>query len=68
MLAGATNTRCVTFIYGLKPNSDEVNYTDIINNEVSFLGSSKDNTITINSGNWSRGVIYSYEPFTIETT
>ncbi len=68
ILAGATDTRCVAFIYGLKSNSDEVNYTDIINNKVSFSGSREDNTITINSGNWSRGMIYSYEPFTVETT
>ena len=68
ILAGATDTRCVTFIYGLKTSSDEVNYTDIINNKVSFSGSREDNTITINSGNWSRGMIYSYEPFTVETT
>lgn len=68
ILAGATDTRCVTLIYGLKASSDEVNYTDIINNKVSFSGSREDNTITINSGNWSRGMIYSYEPFTVETT
>ena len=68
ILAGATDTRCVILIYGLKASSDEVNYTDIINNKVSFSGSREDNTITINSGNWSRGMIYSYEPFTVETT
>lgn len=39
-----------------------------LNSKVSFSGSREDNTITINSGNWSRGMIYSYEPFTVETT
>lgn len=68
ILAGDTDTRCITFIYGLKTSSDEVNYTDIINSKVSFSGSREDNTITINSGNWSRGMIYSYESFTVETT
>ena len=66
ILAGTTDTRCATFIYGLKTKSDEVNYTDIINNKVSFSGSRENNTITISSGNWSRGMIYSYDSFTIE--
>ena len=65
MLAGAKNTYCLTFVGGIDSDS-KVSHIDLLNEGVTFSGSSVNRSIIINSGNWSRGVIYSYRPFTVE--
>lgn len=65
MLAGVAEKYCITLVNGIESNS-KVNHIDLLNKGVTFSGSSVNHTIIIDSGNWSRGVIYSYRPFTVE--
>lgn len=65
MLAGDENTYCLTFVSRIDSESN-VSHLDLLNEGVTFSGSNVNHSIIINSGNWSRGVIFSYRPFTIE--
>lgn len=65
MLTGSESKQFGAFIYGMSDN--EVKRTEIINNgNVSVTGDLTDNSITIEIGNWGRGVVFSYAQFNIE--
>ena len=65
MLTGSESKQFGAFIYGMSDN--KVKRTEIINNgNVSVTGDLTDNSITIEIGNWGRGVVFSYAQFNIE--
>ena len=65
-LAGSTTARLFSFIYGID-ESDNVLCENLVQgkNSITILGSRSNREITINIGNWGRGVIYSYLPFAL---
>lgn len=66
MLAGALTKQYSAIIYGVTKNN-QVMVKEIMNNgNVSVIGNLTDNSITIDIGNWGRGLILSYIPFEIE--
>lgn len=65
MLNGSESKQFGAFIYGMSGN--KVNRTEIVNNgNVSVTGDLTNNSITIEIGNWGRGVVFSYLQFNIE--
>lgn len=65
MLTGSESKQFGAFIYGMSDN--KVKRAEIINNgNVSVTGDLTDNSITIEIGNWGRGVVFSYAQFNIE--
>lgn len=66
ILAGASTKQYSAIIYGVTKNN-QVMVKEIMNNgNVSVIGNLTDNSITIDIGNWGRGLILSYTPFKIE--
>lgn len=66
ILAGASTKQYSAIIYGVTKNN-QVMVKEIMNNgNVSVIGNLTDNSITIDIGNWGRGLILSYTPFEIE--
>lgn len=66
ILAGVSTKQYSAIIYGVTKNN-QVMVKEIMNNgNVSVIGNLTDNSITIDIGNWGRGLILSYTPFEIE--
>ena len=65
-LAGSNTARLFSFIYGID-ESDNVLCENLVQgkNSITILGSCSNREITINIGNWGRGIIYSYLPFAL---
>ena len=65
-LAGSTTARLFSFIYGID-ESDNVLCENLAQGKesITILGSYSNREITINIGDWGRGVIYSYLPFAL---
>lgn len=65
MLAGAHETQCFFFIYGINSSNNTVNHTNFLDTNVVLTGSLDDKTIYIQIGPWARGFICSYNSFTV---
>lgn len=65
MLAGAYETQCFFFIYGINSSNNTVNHTNFLDTNVVLTGSLDDKTIYIQIGPWARGFICSYNSFTV---
>ena len=66
-MSGTNSKQLVCVVYGVYED-DTINNKDIINEGGCYvIGNHSTQTVTINVGQWTRGLIFSYLPFTVTT-